>query len=102
MGMLIKLVVGIVFQNQPTLRPEQAVLEDQAGDGIQFGQTVRRSGKNVVEVFRAMLNVLEHIGFYDADTVFDAQFSRRLANKSYGAGEFIYVGHIHTAREMNS
>ena len=61
-GMLREIVVLAVLEDEDALRLQQAMSEDEIGNGGQLLQGIGRVGKDKVELLVAGLNVTEYIG----------------------------------------
>lgn len=61
-GMILKVEVFSMFQNENTFRLEQVVLKYQVGYACQFFQGIRRVSKDEIELQAAFLDVFEYIG----------------------------------------
>lgn len=61
-GMILKVEVFSMFQNENTFRLEQVVLKYQVGYACQFFQGIRRVSKDKIELQAAFLDVFEYIG----------------------------------------
>ena len=81
MGMRLEGILLAVLQDEKSVFFQQAVGEDQIGESLQIGQFVGRVCKNEIELFMAILYVLEHVAPY-GQTFVGLHLPHHLADES--------------------
>ena len=100
MGMLREIVVLAVLEDEDALRLQQAMPEDEVGNGGQLLQGIGRVGKDEVELLVAGLNVTEDIGAKTLNIErlsLPFQLFNTLQDKAVMVAVLLYADHLGTA-----
>ena len=68
MGVLFKVMVGIVLHNEQALTLYQIMLKNEIGNRGQVWQRIRRSGEDHIIFVYAVFHVFEYVHLHDFDT----------------------------------
>ena len=99
-GMLREIVVLAVLEDEDALRLQQAMPEDEIGNGGQLLQGIGRVGKDEVELLVAGLNVTEDIGAKTLNIErlsLPFQLFNALKDKAVMVAVLLYADHLGTA-----
>ena len=99
-GMLREIVVLAVLEDEDALRLQQAMLEDEVGNGGQLLQGIGRVGKDEVELLVAGLNVAEDIGAKTLNIErlsLPFQLFNALQDEAVMVAVLLYADHLGTA-----
>ena len=75
---------------------QESVLEDEVGNGRQFGQRIGRIGEDETEVLLAVFQKSEHVAFYQQMAV-GADFLHALTDEAGMVAVFFDAHHLRTA-----
>ena len=96
MGMRLEGILLAVLQDEKSVFFQQAVGEDQIGDGLQIGQFVRRVGKDKVELLTAVSHILEYIA-PNRKAFVRIHLAHHFADKSIMVTVFLYTNDLFTS-----
>ena len=91
-----EIVVLTVLKDEHTIGCEQVVLEYEVGKGVEFGQRIRRVGKDEVELLVARLEKTEHVATYE-NVVFGIYLLHTLGYEACVVAVFLYAHHFFAA-----